>query len=291
MSMVYFFVPGKVQGKARPRFSSRSGTVYTPGKTKSYERQIAEAYEAQHGPCFEGAVMVVIEAVFSIPKSWTRAKKAEAMAGKLPPGKPDIDNILKVVLDGLNCVAYEDDKQVVLTQCKKVYADTTRPAGLQVHVFQMDNAKRILLTREGLSMIDTTGSLLSRQVRRKIERQKNKNATLTVKPEYLKDLCAQAVKQEAAKLATHAKNEAVSRLFEELIAIPVMVIHDHFGELMKKDGREERFAEMCLELYDTVEKGFVTPAELRQCLFEEAGVRFKHPSGSLASERKEATKV
>ena len=289
--MVYFFVPGKVQGKARPRFSSRSGTVYTPGKTKSYERQIAEAYEAQHGPCFEGAVMVVIEAVFSIPKSWTRAKKAEAMAGKLPPGKPDIDNILKVVLDGLNCVAYEDDKQVVLTQCKKVYADTTRPAGLQVHVFQMDNAKRILLTREGLSMIDTTGSLLSRQVRRKIERQKNKNATLTVKPEYLKDLCAQAVKQEAAKLATHAKNEAVSRLFEELIAIPVMVIHDHFGELMKKDGREERFAEMCLELYDTVEKGFVTPAELRQCLFEEAGVRFKHPSGSLASERKEATKV
>ena len=103
-------------------------------------------------------------------------------------------------------------------------------------------------------MIDTTGSLLSRQVRRKIERQKNKNATLTVKPEYLKDLCAQAVQQEAAKLATHAKNEAVSRLFEELIAIPVMVIHDHFGELRKKDGREERFAEMCLDLFDTVEK-------------------------------------
>lgn len=140
MSLVYFFVPGKVQGKARPRFSSRSGTVYTPGETKSYERQIAEAYQAQHGPCFEGAVTVIIEAIFSIPKSWTRAKKAEALAGKLPPGKPDIDNILKVVLDGLNGIAYEDDKQVVLTQCKKVYADTTRPAGLQVHVIQMDNA-------------------------------------------------------------------------------------------------------------------------------------------------------
>lgn len=140
MSMVYFFVPGKVQGKARPRFSHRSGTVYTPGKTKSYERQIAEAYEAQSGPCFEGAVMVIIEAVFSIPKSWSRAKKADAAAGKLAPGKPDIDNILKVVLDGLNGIAYEDDKQVVMTQCKKVYSDTTRPAGLQVHVLQMDNA-------------------------------------------------------------------------------------------------------------------------------------------------------
>lgn len=139
MSMVYFFVPGKVQGKARPRFSSRSGTVYTPGKTKSYERQIAEAYETQEGLCRGGRVMVVIEAVFPIPKSWTRAKKAEAMAGKLAPGKPDIDNILKVVLDGLNDVAYEDDKQVVLTQCKKVYADTTRPAGLYVRVIHMDS--------------------------------------------------------------------------------------------------------------------------------------------------------
>lgn len=139
MSMVYFFVPGKVQGKARPRFSSRSGTVYTPSKTKSYERQIKEAYEIQEGLCREGRVVVVIEAVFPIPKSWTRAKKAAAAAGKLAPGKPDIDNILKVVLDGLNDVAYEDDKQVVLTHCKKVYADTTRPAGLYVHVIHIDS--------------------------------------------------------------------------------------------------------------------------------------------------------
>lgn len=133
MSMVYFFVPGKVQGKARPRFSSKSGTVYTPGRTKSYERQIAEAYEAQHGPCFDGAVTVVIEAVFPIPKSWPRAKKAEALAGKLAPGKPDIDNILKVVLDGLNGIAYEDDKQVVLVQCRKTYSADAAP-GIGVHV-------------------------------------------------------------------------------------------------------------------------------------------------------------
>lgn len=136
MSMVYFFVPGKVQGKARPRFSHRSGTVYTPGKTKSYERQIAEAYEAQRGPCFEGAVMVTVEAVFSVPKSWTRTKKAEAAAGKLAPGKPDIDNILKVVLDGLNGIAYDDDKQVTVVQCKKSYSKPGYgEAGLYVHVF------------------------------------------------------------------------------------------------------------------------------------------------------------
>ena len=82
--------------------------------------------------------MVVIEAVFPIPKSWPRAKKAEAAAGKLAPGKPDIDNILKVVLDGLNGIAYEDDKQVTIVQCKKSYM---KPGfddpGLCVHVFSL----------------------------------------------------------------------------------------------------------------------------------------------------------
>lgn len=54
-------------------------------------------------------------------------------------------------------------------------------------------------------MTDVTGAHLSRQVRREIERKKSKNAVLTVKPDYLKDLCSQAVAKEAAKLAADAK--------------------------------------------------------------------------------------
>lgn len=42
-------------------------------------------------------------------------------------------------------------------------------------------------------MTDVTGALLSRQVRREIERKKSKNVVITVKPDYLKDLCSQAV--------------------------------------------------------------------------------------------------
>lgn len=127
-------------------------------------------------------------------------------------------------------------------------------------------------------MPDVTRALLSRQVRREIERKKSKNTVLTVKPDYLKDLCSQAVAKEAAKLAADAKAEAVRDLFRQLLAIPVMVLHDHFGEFMKKDGREERFAERCLDLFDTVEQGYVTPQELEKCLYEEAGMRIRsHP--------------
>lgn len=38
-----------------------------------------------------------------------------------PDKKPDADNILKAVLDALNGVAYEDDRQVVEVLCIKKY--------------------------------------------------------------------------------------------------------------------------------------------------------------------------
>ena len=38
---------------------------------------------------------------------------------------PDIDNVLKAVMDALNGVAYEDDKQVVEVICRKWYSQST----------------------------------------------------------------------------------------------------------------------------------------------------------------------
>ena len=40
------------------------------------------------------------------------------LAGK----KPDIDNIVKVVADALNSVAYHDDKQILFVIAKKAYS-------------------------------------------------------------------------------------------------------------------------------------------------------------------------
>ncbi len=121
MKLVSFTVSGKPQGKARPRFSPHG--VYTPQTTKAYEEKIANAYrEVAEDVFFSGPVCLMVIAVFPIPKSWTIEKKGHAMAGEIIPGKPDIDNILKVVLDGLNGVAYDDDATVCQTVCQKVYA-------------------------------------------------------------------------------------------------------------------------------------------------------------------------
>ena len=41
-----------------------------------------------------------------------------------PTKKPDADNIAKIIMDALNGVAYEDDRQVVELIVRKFFSDT-----------------------------------------------------------------------------------------------------------------------------------------------------------------------
>ena len=121
-----FIVDGKPQGKQRPRFSRISKTVYTPTKTAKYEKQIAKAYTDSGGKCIPADcyVSVSVSAFFPIPKSYSKKKREDCRERRLRPDKkPDMDNILKVVLDALNEVAYEDDKQVVELIGRKYYTE------------------------------------------------------------------------------------------------------------------------------------------------------------------------
>ena len=116
--MIYEFeVPGKVIGKGRPRLNSYTGVVYTPTKTKDYE-SLVEQYFLLKYPRFkilEGRIKVSIIAYFSIPKA---TKKSDIS----PTKKPDIDNIVKAVLDSMNKFAFKDDNQITKLEVEKKYA-------------------------------------------------------------------------------------------------------------------------------------------------------------------------
>lgn len=121
-----FIVKGRPQGKKRPRFSRVSHTVYTPRETTNYETQIALAFKVGGGRCIPAGqcVSVSVTAFFPVPKSYSKGKRKACIDGDIRPDKkPDMDNILKVVLDGLNSVAYEDDKQVIELTGRKYYTD------------------------------------------------------------------------------------------------------------------------------------------------------------------------
>lgn len=119
--LIEFFVPGKAVGKGRPRFT-RSGHAYTPATTREYEKRVQVAYrlaEAHRGPS-DARMRASLHVSAAIPVSWTRKKKAEALEGKISPGKPDIDNIVKAIFDACNGLVFVDDAQIVdLTATKK----------------------------------------------------------------------------------------------------------------------------------------------------------------------------
>ena len=124
--MIYEFeVPGKVIGKGRPRLNSYTGIVYTPTKTKDYE-SLVEQYFLLKYPRFktlEGRIKVSIIAYFSIPKATKKSDINEMLDNNISPTKkPDIDNIVKAVLDSMNKFAFKDDNQITKLEVETKYA-------------------------------------------------------------------------------------------------------------------------------------------------------------------------
>jgi Holliday junction resolvase RusA-like endonuclease len=113
------------QGKARARSSRKSGTHYTPAKTRSYEAAIATmARIAMRGRApIDVCVTMILRAVYPIPKSWSQAKRIRAITGEIKPGvKPDLSNVAKAWEDAMNGIVYTDDSLIVeYGHFKKVY--------------------------------------------------------------------------------------------------------------------------------------------------------------------------
>lgn len=105
---------------------------------------------------------------------------------------------------------------------------------------------------------------MNRAERRRLKNH-DKVTTYNMNPSQIKNM-----KEDATK-------KAVDTAFTLMLSIPVMVMHDKYPQLMRKEvdgkGREERFAEMILDLYDSYDKGYVTLEDLANCLYEETGMR------------------
>jgi Holliday junction resolvase RusA-like endonuclease len=110
---VRFSVPGRVRGKGRPRASSRGGFVrmYTDAKTTACEATVKHfASEAMKGkPLFEGPLWLSVTVWVLHPQSWSKKRKAASI---YVTGKPDCDNVLKLIGDALNGIVWKDDSQL-----------------------------------------------------------------------------------------------------------------------------------------------------------------------------------
>ena len=114
-------IPGIPIAKGRPRVG-KFGT-YIPTKTVNYENLVQLCYMDQgEGKKLEGALQMVIDLFFPIPKSYSK-KRVEAIKEmeEMHTKKPDIDNCIKSITDALNRFAYDDDSQIVGLTARKHY--------------------------------------------------------------------------------------------------------------------------------------------------------------------------
>jgi Holliday junction resolvase RusA-like endonuclease len=108
---LYFEVEGHPQPKARAA-PSRRGALYNPSKVLETEFAAVSKAMFQASSC---------TGVHFCKKKLLRVNLQFLFAESTPVLRtPDIDNLSKLVLDALNRVAYEDDRQVVALSARKV---------------------------------------------------------------------------------------------------------------------------------------------------------------------------
>lgn len=90
--MVFFTVPGRPVPKQRPR-AGRNGRIYTPKKSREYEKAVARAARPVFKEPYRGPVSLQVQVYLSRPGG-------------------DLDNYIKSIQDGLNGIAWMDDRQV-----------------------------------------------------------------------------------------------------------------------------------------------------------------------------------
>lgn len=120
-------IPGDPVAQGRPRFS-RWGT-FDPPKSKAYKEWVAlkarmTINKTKGFVPYEKPINVEMIAYRKIPKQWSKVKREKAVVGAiLPATKPDLDNYVKAVLDGLTGVLWKDDNIIVSINAKKRYSE------------------------------------------------------------------------------------------------------------------------------------------------------------------------
>jgi Holliday junction resolvase RusA-like endonuclease len=131
MIQIMFTIYGEPVPKGRPRFSTRGKfpVAYTPEKTKNYESEVGMMAKAAMGSSeqLQGALEAFIYVTFAVPASYSKKRTEACLSGQEKhTKKPDLDNVVKAVLDGMSDIVFLSDSQITSIHATKVYGEVAK---------------------------------------------------------------------------------------------------------------------------------------------------------------------
>lgn len=126
-----FCIDGEPVSKSRARFTKRGSKAhaYTPQRVKEAEERVGWAFKAAAPPGYRPGAELTY-GVVALFFNGTRQRR-------------DVDNMVKLVLDSLNGVAWEDDNQVVEISARKGNWDRAENARTEVLVYVVGKVYRL----------------------------------------------------------------------------------------------------------------------------------------------------
>jgi Holliday junction resolvase RusA-like endonuclease len=111
--------------------------MYTPTTASAFKATVAMLAEKSHpGPPLDGPVGMEIIFVLDRPKS--KIWKTREMPREMHCGRPDIDNLVKAVMDSLKGIAWRDDSQVACLVTSKWVASGYEQPHTQITIEALD---------------------------------------------------------------------------------------------------------------------------------------------------------
>ncbi len=124
MKPMVFLILGDPQSQARHRTYSRNNEMTTYDPSAAIKRTMADKVKSimlqrSYEMIDDGFIAIDVEFHLPIPSSFS-AKKRESLNESYCNKKPDLDNLLKLVMDALNLVVYRDDRLVCEVSMRKI---------------------------------------------------------------------------------------------------------------------------------------------------------------------------
>ena len=143
---IYLHLPLKPHPKQRPRLGRR--TTYTPPSTRTFQKSVK--IMSSHLSPLDGALSMSV--VFIYPRLRSAPKSKPERSIKF--SRPDIDNLIKSLSDGLQGTAFHDDGQLAQVSAVKMYAGIGEEAHIEVTISSVDESllEELKTTRDVLEL-------------------------------------------------------------------------------------------------------------------------------------------